>query len=65
MKNLIKFKSFSGFVEVDISKWKEDEFDKKICLNVNKKNWDLLKETLTDKKLMKIVKQNPCWLEFI
>lgn len=65
MKVSIKFKSFGKFFEEDISNFEDDQMDEATCLNVNKTNYDYLKQTLTDKQLLELIKQNPSWLEFI
>ena len=65
MKEKIIFKCFKESFEIDISRRNEDEMDESVMLNVNKKNWEYLKQTLTKKELHKMIEKNPSWLEFI
>lgn len=65
MKEKIIFKCFKEFFETDISKRDEDEMDESVMLNVNKQNWEYLKQTLTKKQLHEMIEKNPSWLEFI
>jgi hypothetical protein len=65
MESIIKFKSYGKTVVQDISTWREDAMDESLCININERNWKFLKESSSEKKLFKIVENDPRWLEFI